>query len=101
MPQLAAAGIDCLQPVEVKAGMDLLRLKRAFGERLTFIGGMDARVLVSNDLDLVRRELEDKVPGAMAGSGYVLQVDHSVSNQVNYETYTYFVEQGLKIGTYR
>jgi uroporphyrinogen decarboxylase len=44
--------------------------------------------------------LEKKVPQAMAGSGYILQVDHSVSHQVNYETYKYFVERGLEIGTY-
>ena len=100
MPQLIAAGIDCLQPIEVKAGMDLLKLKRAFGERLSFIGGMDARELVSNDLGRVRRELESKLPQAMAGGGYVLQVDHSVPDQVNYETYKYFVEKGLQIGTY-
>ncbi len=100
MPQLIEAGIDCLQPLEVKAGMDLLKLKRAFGERLSFIGGMDARELVSNDLGRVRRELESKLPQAMAGGGYVLQVDHSVPDQVNYETYKYFVEKGLQIGTY-
>jgi len=49
----------------------------------------------------VRRELEAKVPGAMAGGGYVLQVDHSVPDQVNYETYRYFIEKGLELGTYK
>ena len=95
------AGIDCLQPLEVKAGMDLLKIKKNFGDRIALIGGMDVRTLLTNDLDVVRRELEAKVPGAMAGSGYVLQVDHSVPDQVNYETYRYFVEKGLEMGTYR
>jgi uroporphyrinogen decarboxylase len=101
LPHLIEAGIDCLQPLEVKAGMDLLRLKRLYGERIALIGGMDARALVSNDLGQVRAELESKLPGAMAGSGYVLQVDHSVPPQVNYETYKYFVETGCEIGRYR
>jgi uroporphyrinogen-III decarboxylase len=61
---------------------------------------MDARVLVTNDLAAVKAELEAKVPAAMAGSGYVLQVDHSVPFQVEYDTYRYFVEQGLRLGTY-
>ena len=100
VPSLIEAGIDCLQPLEVKAGMDLLRLKRDFGARIALIGGMDERVLETNDLAAVRRELESKLPAAMAGSGYVLQVDHSVSPLVNYETYRYFVERGLEIGTY-
>jgi uroporphyrinogen decarboxylase len=62
---------------------------------------MDVRTLLSNDLDVVRRELEAKVLGAMAGGGYVLQVDHSVPDQVNYETYRYFIEKGLELGTYK
>jgi uroporphyrinogen decarboxylase len=100
LPALLEAGIDCLQPLEAKAGMDLVRLKREYGDRLALIGGMDARVLVTNDLGAVRAELEAKVPAAMAGSGYVLQVDHSVPDQVDYDTYRYFVEQGLRLGTY-
>jgi uroporphyrinogen decarboxylase len=100
VPQLIEAGIDCLQPLEVKAGMDLSDLKKRYGERIALIGGMDARTLVSNDLERVRDELERKLPYAMAGSGYVLQADHSVPDQVDYETYRYFVEKGLEIGTY-
>jgi uroporphyrinogen decarboxylase len=100
VPHLIEAGLDCLQPIEVKAGMDLLKMKKEFGQHLAFIGGMDARELISNDLGRVLKELETKVPSVMAGSGYILQVDHSVSNQVNYETYSYFVEKGLEIGTY-
>jgi hypothetical protein len=61
---------------------------------------MDARTLETNDPAVVRAELEAKLPGAMAGGGYVLQVDHSVSNRVNYETYKSFVETGLILGSY-
>ena len=100
LPDLIEAGIDCLQPLEVKAGMDLLRVKRRFGDRIALIGGMDARVLETNDLAAVRAELEAKLPGAMAGGGYVLQVDHSVSNLVDYSTYKFFVETGLRLGSY-
>jgi uroporphyrinogen decarboxylase len=100
LPHLIEAGIDCLQPLEAKAGMDLLKLKTRFGERIALIGGMDARTLVTNDLARVENELESKLPQAMAGSGYVLQVDHSVPDQVSYQTYRHFVEKGLEIGTY-
>jgi uroporphyrinogen decarboxylase len=81
--------------------MDLLRIKKHYGDKIALIGGMDVRVLESNDLAAVDRMLEDKLPGAMAGSGYVLQVDHSVSNLVRYETYRHFVERGLDLGTYQ
>jgi len=100
LPLLIEAGINCLQPIEIKAGMDLLRIKKNFGDKIALIGGMDERVLESNDLKAVEKELTSKLPGAMTGSGYVLQVDHSVSNLVEYETYRFFMEQGLKLGTY-
>jgi uroporphyrinogen decarboxylase len=100
IPSLIEAGINCLQPLEVKAGMDLLKIKQRFGDKIALIGGMDERVLETNDLQAVEAELLGKLPQAMAGGGYVLQVDHSVSYLVEYETYKFFVERGLEIGTY-
>ncbi len=101
IPSLIEAGINCLQPLEAKAGMDLLKLKKRFGDQIALIGGMDERILETNDCRAVEAELLSKLPQAMAGSGYVLQVDHSVSPLVDYTTYKYFVERGLEIGTYR
>jgi len=100
IPSLIEAGINCLQPLEAKAGMDLPKLKKRFGNQIALIGGMDVRVLETNDRWAVEAELLSKLPVAMTGSGYVLQVDHSVSPLVAYETYKYFVERGLEIGTY-
>lgn len=100
VPGLIEAGMDCLQAMEVKAGMDLLELKAKYGDRISFMGGLDIRALESNDLAQVEAELLKKVPTAMEGSGYVLHTDHSVSSRVNYETYKFFVQRGLEIGTY-
>ncbi len=61
---------------------------------------MDERTLETNDLAAVDAELARKLPGAMAGSGYVLQVDHSVTSNVDYDTYRHFVDKGLAMGTY-
>ncbi len=100
VPDLIEAGMDCLDAMEVKAGMDLVRLKKTYGDRLSFSGGLDARVLETNDLQKVEALLLEKLPIAMEGSGYILHTDHSISQRVNYETYAYFVKRGLEIGTY-
>lgn len=100
VPDLIKAGINCLQPLEAKAGTDLLEIKKKYGDQIALIGGMDERVLETNDLNAVEDELRKKLPAAMAGSGYVLQVDHSVSNIVEYKTYKHFVEVGLAMGAY-
>ncbi len=100
VPGLIKAGVDCLQVIEVKAGMDLLALYRDFGDRLSFMGGIDVRVLYSNDKHIIDRELESKVPIAKRGFGYVLHSDHSIPDQVEYSSYRYFVDRGLELGRY-
>ena len=100
VPGLIEAGMDCLQVIEIKAGMDLLRLKRNFGNKIAFCGGMDARNLVANDRAAIKRELEAKIPAVMKGSGYILHSDHSIPTNCEYETYRYFVDEGLRLGTY-
>ncbi len=100
VPSMIEAGMDCLQAMEVKAGMDLVELKKNFGDKIAFMGGMDVRPMVSNDRDAIVAELKKKLPAAMAGGGYTLQSDHSIPPQVEYETYKFFVETGLEMGKY-
>ncbi|TFH05777.1 MAG: hypothetical protein E4H09_01445 [Spirochaetales bacterium] len=100
VPGMIEAGIDCLQVIEVKAGMDLLRLHKNFGDRLSFMGGIDVRTLCTNNKADVDRELEGKIPTVMQGFGYTLHSDHSIPDTVEYKTYKYFVERGIELGTY-
>lgn len=64
-------------------------------------GGIDVRVLYTNNKDLIKAELESKIPTVMGNFGYTLHSDHSIPNTVNYDTYRYFIEKGLELGTYR
>jgi uroporphyrinogen decarboxylase len=100
LPAMVEAGIDCLQVIEVKAGMDLLRIHKNFGDRLSLMGGIDVRALYSNDRQQVDRELLAKIPQVKQGYGYTLHSDHSIPNTVNYDTYRYFVQRGLELGQY-
>jgi uroporphyrinogen decarboxylase len=100
LPGMIEAGIDCLQVIEVKAGMDLLKLYRDFGEILSFMGGIDVRKLYTNDRDEIDAELESKIPIVMQNYGYVVHSDHSIPNTVHYETYRYFIDKALSLGTY-
>jgi len=100
LPGIVEAGVDCLQVIEVKAGMDPLRIFRNFGDRLSLCGGMDARNLVANDRDAIRRELAEKIPVLKRNNGYILHSDHSIPGNCNYETYRFFVDEGLRLGKY-
>jgi uroporphyrinogen decarboxylase len=86
--------------MEVKAGMDLLRIYEHFGDKIALMGGLDVRPVASNDLDGIRRELEAKIPFVKRNNGFILHSDHSIPESTEYETYQYFLELGRELGTY-
>ena len=100
LPGMIAAGIDCLQVIEIKAGMDLLKLHKLYGDQIAFMGGIDVRTLYSNDRAVIDKELESKIPLVKKGFNYVLHSDHSIPKTVDYETYCYFIQKGLELGRY-
>ena len=100
LPYMIEAGIDGLQTIEIKAGMDLVRIYKEFGDKIAFMGGIDVRTLYSNDRAIIDKELESKIPIVKEGFAYFLHSDHSIPKTVEYETYQYFIEKGLELGTY-
>jgi len=83
---IVEAGFDCLQPMEVKAGMDVRQVKRQWGDRLVLMGNVDAR-LMSGHAEALEAEIRDKLTVAMAGGGYIYHSDHSVPDDVSLEQY--------------
>ena len=100
LPGMVEAGIDCLQTIEIKAGMDLLRIYKNYGEVLSLMGGIDVRAVYSNDKAIIDKELEAKIPLVKQGFGFCLHSDHSIPITVEHETLHYFIEKGLSLGQY-
>ncbi len=96
---LIAAGVDAYNPLEAKAGLDVVDLKRRFGQRWAFNGNIDVRVLATNDREAIRREVLTKL-NAAKGGGYIVQSDHSVPDNVDPASYDYMVELIRKYGVY-
>jgi len=88
VPDLIEAGIDCLQPMEVKAGMDVIELADHFGEKIAFMGNIDIRVVESGDPAAMENEIGAKMEALKArGARYVFHSDHSISSRVRLDTY--------------
>jgi len=100
LPYMIEAGIDALQVIEIKAGMDLLKIHAEFGDKIAFIGGIDVRTIYSNDKAIIDEELNKKIPIVKQGFNYVVHSDHSIPKTVDYETYRYFIKKALELGTY-
>jgi uroporphyrinogen decarboxylase len=100
IPMLLECGVDCLHPLEVKAGMDVVALKREWGDRLAFMGNIDARLLQANDRAGLEAEVRAKIPAAMAGGGYIYHSDHSVPPGTTLETYRCVMDLVRRLGSY-
>lgn len=83
IPHLIDAGVDILNPIQPGArDMEPERLKRDYGNSITFWGGIDTQhVLPEGTAEDVRREVW-KVLDAMGGSGYVLSPAHNIQPDV-------------------
>jgi uroporphyrinogen decarboxylase len=100
LPHMIDAGIDCLQVIEVKAGMDLLKIHKLYGDKIAFMGGIDVRTLCSNDREKIDAELEAKIPIVKEGYNYIVHSDHTIPNTVDYDTYRYFIDKSMELGQY-
>jgi uroporphyrinogen-III decarboxylase len=93
------AGIDAYNPLEVKAGMDVVDLRRRYGHTMGFCGNSDMQVWETGDRAAIRREVLRKL-NAARGGGYIFQSDHSVSSSVSGHTYDYIVKLVREYGNY-
>lgn len=92
------AGMDCLQAMEVKAGMDLVDLARRYGDKISFFGGLDVRALISNDREKIKAEMDSTIGELMKmNAGYVIHSDHSIPPEVDFETLQYFFDYGREL----
>jgi uroporphyrinogen decarboxylase len=100
IPDLVDAGLDCLQPLEVKAGMDVCELKPVCGDTVAFFGNIDVRLMADPDPAKIEAEIRDKFAAAMPGGGYLYYSDHSVPKNVSFERYRYVMDLVDRYGRY-
>jgi uroporphyrinogen-III decarboxylase len=91
IPLWLDAGVNGVWPFEVTAGMDVVRLRKQYGNDLLMIGGLDKRALAQGR-DAITREIESKVPWMIERGGYIPQVDHGVPPDVSWDNFCYFNE---------
>jgi len=98
VPELIDAGVDMLNPLEVKAGMDPLTLKAQYGDKLAFHGGLNATCY--DQPEDMWAEMEQVIPAMKENGGYMIGTDHSVPNSVGLEQYREFMARAKKLGSY-
>jgi len=92
-------GVDAYNPLEAKAGLDVVDLRRRFGHRMAFCGNMDVVAWAREEPETLRQIVLTKL-NAAKGGGYIFQSDHSVPSNVPGESYDYVVNLVREHGQY-
>jgi uroporphyrinogen decarboxylase len=98
IPDLLNIGLDGLNPLEVKAGMDPISLKQQIGDRLLFHGGVNA--VLWDQLPAIEAEMRKVIPVLKRQGGYVFSSDHSVPSSVSLEGFRRITDLAKELGTY-
>jgi uroporphyrinogen decarboxylase len=95
------AGVDGFQAIEPRADMDIARIKKQYGDKLTLIGNVDcSTVLVDGPVEAVIKETEHVIRAVAPGGGFLLSTSNSVHSGVKPEFYLAMLETARRMGNY-
>lgn len=98
LPDLLEIGLDGLNPIEVKAGMDPIRIKEQYGDRLVLHGGVNA--VLWDKPELISEEITKVLPKLKQNGGYIFSSDHSIPHSVSLEDFRGIVALVKELGKY-
>ena len=103
LPDIIDLGVDILDPIQVTAaGMDdTQRLKREFGEELTFWGGIDTQQLLPFGTPAeVRTDVRRRIQDMASNGGYVLSSVHNIQDDVSADNIIAMFDEAFVAGAY-
>ncbi len=101
IPLIIDAGFDCLQPMEAKAGCDVVTIAREFGRKISYMGNVNVVPLSTNDRSQVDAEIIPKLKALKEMRiPYFFHSDHSVPPSINFDTYRYALDLLREHGMY-
>jgi uroporphyrinogen decarboxylase len=92
-------GLDAYNPLEAKAGLDVVELRRQYGHRIAFCGNMNVVEWANCSADELKAIVLRKL-NAGKGGGFIFQSDHSVPSNVSGQNYDYVVKLVKQYGRY-
>lgn len=100
IPDMIEAGIDVLNPIQWRCkGMDRVELKREFGERVIFHGGVDnQQTLAFGSVEEVKQEVLYNLEVLGKDGGYILAPCHNIQAVSPPENIVAMYETGYEYG---
>ena len=95
------SGIDCLDPLDPLAGMDIVEVKQKYGHRIALKGNVDcAHTLSFGSVEDVVKETLRVIQNAGPGGGIIISSSNSIHSAVKPENYLAMVTTIKNYGRY-
>lgn len=91
IPLLDKCGVNATYPVEVKAGNDLIALRKKF-PNFIFIGWLEKEVINEGNEGLMENEIMAKVPQMIKSGRYFPNIDHSLQPMCTFKNLCRFMK---------
>lgn len=86
-------GYDAYQSIQPTANMDICKLKKSYGDKITLWGGVALEHLVSGTPEQVRQDVRSAMQCAKPGGRFILGVSHSVAVGSRYDNYIAMLDE--------
>lgn len=101
IPSLIEAGFDIINPIQTSTkDMNLKYLKRNFGDKIIFQGGIDTQRVLRGTSKDVERETKRVIDILAPGGGYLLGPSHNFTRDIPVENIIKMFETAIEYGVY-
>jgi uroporphyrinogen decarboxylase len=100
LPDIVSLGMDVIHPLEPLPATDIPAIKEQFGDRLTFLGGIDISHAMPGRREDVIHEVKLRISQLASGGGYILAPSNHLQADVPTENVVTLFEAGREFGKY-
>jgi len=98
---LIQSNIDCLNPIDPLAGMDIAKLKIQYGRKIVLMGNVNcATTLVNGNKNEIIKEVLNIIKNASNGGGLIMSSSNSIHSGVDPYNYLLMIKTIRKYGRY-
>jgi uroporphyrinogen decarboxylase len=101
LDMIVDSGIDCLDPIDPQAGMDLAKVKAQYGQRVALKGNVDCGLLMTFGTPAeVAEATKTALRQGAPGGGFILSSSNSIHSAVKPENYRALLDTWQACGRY-
>ncbi len=89
IPSWLDVGVNIMHPMEVAAGMDVVKTRKQYQKRVGFFGGIDKRILAATR-ERIKAEITPILEYGFADGGFIPACDHGIPPDVPLDNYRFY-----------